>query len=269
MFANIIRRSLAPLLIVSIAAACGGKDASDQAARDIQLAPQDSTKPMNDMAPATAEPAPAPAPTPAPPTTKAPAPRPAAATPTKVAPRAGTGGAGTIAAGTSFAVTTGTRMCTNTHKVGDTFTATLGADVVGTNGARIPAGSPVTLTVTESAISKNSKDQWKFAFDVVSVTVGSQTYAIEGDVTNVATIEAVRSQSTGQQVGKVATGAAVGAVAGRLLGKNTKGTVIGAAVGAAAGGAVAAGTADYEGCLPENGTITIAITKALSIRAVN
>ena len=255
MFTNIIRRSIAMLLIVLVVAACGGRDESDAAARDIQLAPQDSSKPMNDA------PAGAATSTPAPPPTKAPAPRPAASTPTN------TSRAGTISAGTSFAVTTGTRMCTNTHKVGDTFTATLGADVMGTNGAKLPAGSPVTLRVTESAISKNSKDQWKFAFDVVSVTVGSQTYAIEGDVTNVSTIEAVRSQSTGQQVGKVATGAAVGAVAGQLLGKNTKGTVIGAAVGAAAGGAVAAGTADYEGCLAENGTIRIAITRALSIRA--
>ena len=261
MFSNIIRRSVAPLLIVSVVAACGGKDASDQAARDIQLAPQDSSAPMNDAPPAVAEPTPSPAPTPAPPVTKAPAPRPAAATPTRVAARSGM-----IAAGTSFAVSTGARMCTNTHKVGDVFNATLGADVMGTNGARIPAGSVVTLTVTESAISKNSKDQWKFAFDVISVAVGSQSYAIEGDVTNVATIEAVRSQSTGQQVGKVATGAAVGAIAGQLLGKNTKSTVIGAAVGAAAGGAVAAGTSDYEGCLPANGTITIAITKALSVR---
>jgi len=258
MFSNTIRRSIAPLLIATFAVACGGGDAADQTARDIQLAPQDSSAPMNDAPPAVVEPTPAP--TPAPPVTKAPAPKPVAAAPAKVAPRAGM-----IAAGTSFTVTTGTRMCTNTHKVGDTFTAPLAAEVVGTNGARIPAGSVVTLTVTESAISKNSKDQWKFAFDVVSVAVGAQTYAIEGDVTNVATIEAVRSQSTGQQVGKVATGAAVGAVAGRLLGKNTKGTVIGAAVGAAAGGAVAAGTADYEGCLPENGTITISITKAISI----
>ena len=256
MLTNIIRRSIAPLMIVSFAVACGGKEATDEAARDIQLAPQDSGAPMNDAPPAVA----APAPTPAPPVTKAPAPRPAAAAPAKVAPRSGM-----IGAGTSFAVTTGTRMCTNTHKVGDTFTATIAADVMGTNGAKIPAGSVATLTVTESAISKNSKDQWKFAFDVVSVAVGSQMYAVEGDVTNVATIEAVRSQSTGQQVGKVATGAAVGAIAGQLLGKNTKSTVIGAAVGAAAGGAVAAGTSDYEGCLPANGTITIAITKALSV----
>ena len=259
MFSNTIRRAVAPLLIVSVFAACGSKDKTDATARDIQLAPQDSGAPMND-APVVA--ANAPTPTPAPvPETKAPAPRPVAAAPMKVAARSGT-----IAAGTSFTVSTGARMCTNTHKVGDTFTAALAADVMGTNGARIPAGSVVTLTVTESAISKNSKDQWKFAFDVVSVAVGTATYAIEGDVTNVATIEAVRSQSTGQQVGKVATGAAVGAIAGQLLGKNTKSTVIGAAVGAAAGGAVAAGTSDYEGCLPANGRITIAITKALSVK---
>lgn len=255
MFSNIIRRAIAPLLIVSVFAACGGKDATDEAARDIELAPQDTGAVMND-APAKTAPAPAA------PVTKAPAPtpRPTTPTPTRVS-------SGTIAAGTSFAVNTGARMCTNTHKAGDTFNATLGADVVGSNGVRIPAGSTVTLSVTESAISKNSKDNWKFAFDVISVTVGAQTYAVEGDVTRVATIEAVRSQSTAQQAGKVATGAAVGAIAGQLLGKNTKSTVIGAAVGAAAGGATAAATTDYEGCLPANGTITIAISKAFTVRA--
>jgi hypothetical protein len=257
MFSNIIRRALAPLLIVSVVAACGGKDATDEAARDIELAPQDSGAVMND-APATVAPAPAPAA----PVTKAPAP-----TPRPTTPAPARVSSGTIAAGTSFAVNTGARMCTNTHKAGDTFNATLGADVVGTNGVRIPAGSTVTLTVTESAISKNSKDNWKFAFDVVSVTVGAQTYAVEGDVTRVATIEAVRSQSNAQQAGKVATGAAVGAIAGQLLGKNTKSTVIGAAVGAAAGGATAAATTDYEGCLPANGTITIAISKSFTVRA--
>ena len=255
MFSNTIRRAIAPLLIVSVFAACGGKDATDEAARDIELAPQDSGALMND-APATVAPAPAA------PVTKAPtpAPRPAAPAPARVS-------SGTIAAGTSFSVNTGARMCTNTHKAGDTFNATLGADVVGSNGVRIPAGSTVTLTVTQSAISRNSKDNWKLAFDVVSVTVGAQTYAVEGDVTRVATIEAVRSQSTGQQAGKVATGAAVGAIAGQILGKNTKSTVIGAAVGAAAGGATAVATADYEGCLPANGTITIAISRAFTVRA--
>ena len=256
MFSNTIRRAIAPLTVVVLIAACGEKK-TDEAGRDIQLAPSDSGKPMADTAVANA-PAPAPS-TPAP--TKAPAPRPAAST-AAPAPAARTG---VIAAGTAFDVTTGAKMCTNTHKVGDTFTATLGGDVTGSNGAKIPAGAVAHLTVTESAISKNSKDQWKFAFDVTSVEFGGKTYAVEGDVTKVATITAVRSQSTGQQAGKVATGAAAGAVAGQLLGKNTKSTVIGAVVGAAGGAAVAAGTADYEGCLPANGTITIALSKALTV----
>lgn len=267
MLTNTIRRSLTPLLAVALVAmACGGnKDAAtDDAARAIELTPRDSVAPMNDApapipetktAPAPAKKAPAPAP-------RAAAPAPAAAAPA-AAPRATSG---VIASGTSFAVTNGARLCTNTHKTGDRFTTTLGADVVGSNGARIPAGATVTLVVTESAISKNSKDNWKFAFDVVAVTVGGETMTVQGDVTKVATIEAVRSQSTGQQVGKVATGAAVGAVAGKLLGGSTKSTVVGAAVGAAAGGAVAAGTADYEGCLPANGTITIALSAPLTVR---
>ena len=258
MLSNSTRRLVAPLIALALVAACGEKKADDTA-RDIQLAPQDSGAPMADTAVAAAPtPAPAPAPTPE---TKAPAAAPQKAAPAP-APAARTG---MIAAGTSFAVANSAKICTNTHKAGATFEATLGADVAGSNGAKIPAGAVVTLTVTESQISKNSKDNWKFAFDVTSAAFGGRSYDVDGDVTQVATIETVRSQSTGQQAGKVATGAAIGAVAGQVLGKNTKSTVIGAAVGAAAGGAVAAGTADYEACLPAGGTITVAITKALSV----
>lgn len=257
MLTNITRRSIAPLLALAlVAAACGKKDeAADQAGRDIVLAPQDSSAAIND-APAAAA---APAPTPAMPKPVAPK----AATPTK----APTSSAGSIGTGTSFSVANGARICTNTHKAGATFTAILGADVTGTRGAKIPAGSVVTLRVTESAISKNSKDNWKLAFAVASVTIGTRTLDVQGDVTSVATIEAVRSQSTGQQVGKVATGAAIGAIAGQLLGKDTKGTVAGAAVGAVAGGAVAAATTDYEGCLPANGRITVRLSAPLVITA--
>jgi hypothetical protein len=265
MFTNITRRSIAPLLAVALVAiACGKKDAAtDEAGRDIELTPQTADAPLNDQAMPTAEPTPANAPA-----TQAPAPKPVATRPAAATPRApARATSGTIAAGTSFAVTNGERICTNSHKVGDRFTTTLGSEVTGTNGVRIPAGAVVTLAVTESQISKNSKDNWKLAFSVVSVTVDGETMDVQGDVTKVATIEAVRSQSTGQQVGKVATGAAIGAIAGQVLGKNTKSTVVGAAVGAAAGGAVAAGTADYEGCLPANGTITIALSAPLTLKA--
>lgn len=264
MLTNLIRRSFVPLAAVALLSACGGKDDAATDGREIELAPTPADAPLNDQ-PATPAADPAPAATPA---TKAPAPapRPTATTPRPTTPAAPARAAsGTIAAGTAFAVSNAARICTNTHKTGDRFTATLGADVEGTNGAKIPAGATVTLVVTESQISKNSRDNWKLAFDVVAVEIGGTSYDVTGDVTKVATIEAVRSQSTGQQAGKVATGAAIGAVAGQLLGKDTKSTVAGAAVGAVAGGAVAQATADYEGCLPANGTITIALSAPLTV----
>lgn len=259
MFSKVIRRSFLPLLATAfIAGACGGDDADES--REIELTPAPADAPLNDQPVPNTNPSTAPV-------TKAPAPRPAPATKAPVTPRpAPAPTTGTIASGTSFAVSNSARICTNTHKVGDRFTATLASDVSGTNGARIPAGATVTLAVTESAISKNSRDNWKLAFDVVSVTVNGETLDVTGDVTRVATITPVRSQSTGQQAGKVATGAAIGAIAGQVLGKNTKSTVIGGAVGAAAGGAVAAQTADYEGCLPANGQITIALGAPLTVR---
>lgn len=250
---NDIRRLLAPLALVAMVAACGGSDDPAADGREIELTPSAADEPLNDAAPAT-DPAPAPA-TNAP----APTPRPAATTPR-------TPSTGVVAAGTSFAVNNTARICTNTHKAGDRFTTTVAADVIGTNGTKIPAGATVTLSVTESAISKNSRDNWKLAFAVVSVTMGGETLDVTGDVTQVATIEAVRSQSNTQQAGKVATGAAIGAVAGQILGKNTKSTVVGAAAGAVAGGAVAAATTDYEGCLPEGGRITIALGAPLTVK---
>ncbi len=261
MYSKTIRRAIVPLIALAfVAGACGGDDAAEDTGREIELTPAPADAPLNDQPAPDASTTPEKAPA-----TKAPAPAPrkTATAPAKSTPARAT--TGTIASGTSFAVSNGARICTNTHKVGDRFTATLGADVEGTNGVKIPAGATVTLAVTESAISKNSRDNWKLAFDVVSVTIDGTTHDVTGDVTKVATIQPVRSQSTGQQAGKVATGAAIGAVAGQILGKNTKSTVIGGAVGAAAGGAVAAQTADYEGCLPANGTITIALGAPLTL----
>ena len=54
---------------------------------------------------------------------------------------------GTIPAGTAVAVNMTSRVCTNTHKLGATVYSTTTATVNGTNGAVIPAGSQVTLTV--------------------------------------------------------------------------------------------------------------------------
>jgi hypothetical protein len=265
MLSNTIRRSLSALLIVT-AVACGGDKGEE--GREIELAPAAGDAAMGDAAmgdsamPAPAQPAPAPAAvTPAPTPTKAPAKSaaPAPARQTAVVP-------GSLSAGATITVVAGARICTNTHKVGDRFTATTTEEIVGTGNMRIPVGTEVTLEVVESARGENGTENVKLAFKPVSITLRGSAVPLTADVTQVARLEYERVQSTGTQARKVATGAAVGAVAGQLLGKNTKSTVAGAAIGAAAGGAVAAATTDYSGCLPANGAITVTLSEQLRVR---
>lgn len=249
---NTIKQGLVALAIVA-AAACGGDSA--ESAREIELAPSDSGAAMSDTAPTQAA-----APAPAPAATKAPA-RTTSSTPARVTSRSGA-----LSAGATLALSTGARVCTNTHKVGDRFTAVTTADVAATNGATIPAGSEVTLEVVESARGENSRDKVKLAFKPVAITVRGTSSTLAADVTQVAALEYERVQSTGTQAGKVAAGAAVGAIAGQVMGRDTKSTVAGAAIGAAAGGVVAAATTDYNGCLPASSAVTVTLTEQLAVR---
>jgi hypothetical protein len=128
----------------------------------------------------------------------------------------------------------------------------------------IPAGATVSLEITALKRSENVNDKIQMSFRPVSVSFGGNTYPISADV-SYAQVDKVRNESTGKDVQKVATGAAVGAVLGRILGKSTKGTVIGGAVGAAAGAGTAAATANYEGCVPQSGKITVTLNNATQV----
>lgn len=176
----------------------------------------------------------------------------------------GGGAVGTLPSGTNLSVTSNSRVCTNTNKVGDTFTATV-SNAVSSGGVTIPAGSQVRLEVVSLKRSENANDPIQMTFRVQSVTVSGRSYPIEGTVATSA-IERVRNQSKGKDVQKVATGAVLGAIAGQVIGKNTKGTVIGAAAGAAAGTAAAAATANYEGCLTNGGAMTVTTSAPAQIR---
>jgi hypothetical protein len=197
----------------------------------------------------------------------APAAAPAAVAPAPSGPPAPT--VGSVPAGTSFAVHSVARVCTNTFKAGDRFTATLAESVAGLNGAMIPAGSSVVLKVDESTRSVNSNDSLKLTFSVVSLRIGQQSYDVTGHISQTAPLEKVRVQTTGDQAKKVGAGALIGALAGQLLGKNTRSTVMGGAVGAAAGAAVAAGTADYDGCVPAAANLTVNLDAPLWIKLLS
>lgn len=271
-------------------AACGAADADSAKPRDIELAPVTQGQPqLNDAAP-TPVAAPTPAPkTPARSAERAQAPRAPSPAPQGTAPVSAPAPAlqsaaqpaaqpalqpivaapaptGTVEAGVRFAVKPAARICTNTHKAGDRFTAALGEAVQGSNGAVIPAGSLVVLRVVESASTTNAKAASTLSFDVIAVRIGNESYEVDGKVTPTAPMEKVGTESASDQAKTAAKGAAIGAIAGQVLGKNTKSTVIGAVIGGVAGAMTASGTNQYDGCLKADGTLTIALDKPLKIK---
>jgi hypothetical protein len=286
-------RRITPLALtfaLGVAACSRGDNKADTALaqdsalnRDLQLATGDSAaQPQLKDVPATPAAEPAPAPTTSRPRTTTrpstrpttPAPAPAPASPPRTpsgntvttGEKSSGGNVGAIASGTSLTLASTSKVCTNTNKVGDRFTATLSEPVTGTNGATIPAGASVVLEVTKLKRSENANDNIEMGFAVRSISFGGATYNVDADVTT-ASVDRVRNSTKGNDAKKVVGGAVIGAVLGQVIGKDTKGTVIGAATGAAAGTAAAAATANYEGCVNDGGRIVITLTSPRTIKA--
>lgn len=294
-----ISRWCTPLALVAAltASACSVDKKTDTLAqdsslnRDLQMANQDSTaQPALTDVPATSTPttsapaAPAPVRTTPRPVVRNPAPsRPA---PARTAPRPTTPSAptttasgntvtrgssgserrlGSIPAGAEISMTSNSRVCTNTHKVGQRFTATVADAVQGSNGAVIPAGATATVEITELSRSENVNDKINMGFRVVAVSFGGRTYPVTA-TTTYANVDRVKNQPKNKDIQKVVGGAAVGAILGRVLGGSTKATVIGAAAGAAAGSGAAAATANYEGCVPDGGRITVTLDSSTQVQ---
>jgi len=293
-----ISRIVAPLALslTVVAGACKKDNSSDTLAqdtslnRDLQSANQDTTaQPALQDVPATGAPSTT-APTTSSPTrvattprssggtvvrtkpSPAPAPAPSAPTTTATGNTVTTGSSGSeravgsIPAGSEIQLSSNSRVCTNTHKVGQRFSATVSNTVTGSNGATIPAGAIATVEITSLSRSENANDPINMGFRVVSVTFNGKTYPLDA-TTTYANVDRVKNQPKSKDVQKVVGGAAIGAVVGQVIGNNTKGTVIGAAAGAAAGTAAAAATANYEGCVPSGGRITITLDNAATVQA--
>jgi hypothetical protein len=298
------RKTISMLLVLASAmtvAACndsGSKEdvlAQDTSLnRDLALANQDTaSKPQLQDVPVVTTPAPAPsevepaaapvrrmvsvspsAPRPTPRRTT-PAPQPAAETPSvrvtesgnteRVTAAGSEKPVGVVSTGSEIALSAGQRVCTNTNSVGDRFTAQIAEPVMGANGTVIPVGATATVSISSLQKSRRSGDNIEIGLRVESITFGGKTYQVTSETTY-AQVDRVRAESRGDDVKKVATGAAIGAVLGQILGGKTKSTVIGAATGAAAGAVVANRNADYDGCVPSGGRITIRLTEPLTIQ---
>jgi hypothetical protein len=170
---------------------------------------------------------------------------------------------GTVSVGSEMSFYSGQRVCTNTNRVGEKFTAQIADAVQGSNGVVIPAGSNAVVEITSLKRSERANDNIEIGLRVESITFNGKTYPVTSEV-SYAQVERVRGESN--TAGDAVKGAAIGAVLGQILGHRTKSTVIGAAGGAIAGAAVGAANAKMDGCVPSGGRITVRLTQPLVVQ---
>ena len=227
--------------------------ASDSTARNLTLAPTESTAAMRDVP---ANPlAPVAQPTP-PPATRPPAQR----RPTAPAMLR-------LGAGTTMDIAAADTISSRSAKVGDPFSARVVEDIKNAAGkVVIPAGSVVNGKVADVKPAPNPSTPGTLTLSVSSISVRGASYPIEASVDSLETIHKGRGVTSGDAA-KVGAGAVAGAVLGRVLGGNKKGTIIGGIVGGAAGAAVAHQTKDSDIVLPAGAHIIIRLTKELAVAA--
>ena len=244
---------IATIAAFGLSACQKGQDQAqaDSTARDLTLAPTESTTAMNDVP---AAPLHAPPPATRPPAARPPAPPP----PPRPATR-------TLSAGTQLDIAVNDTISSRTAKAGESFTAHVVDDVKNAAGqVVIPRGSVLNGTIIAVKPAPNPQTPGTLTLAVNSITVGGHTYPVEGAVDSLETIHKGRGVTTGDAA-KVGAGAAAGAILGRVIGGNSKGTIIGGVVGAAAGAGVAHSTKDSDIVLPAGAHFHVRLTKDLTV----
>ena len=255
-----MRQTTALLLSLGLLGACAkGENAdtasADSTARNLTLAPAESSAAMRD-APVTPPPAPPAAQNTAPvsrPATERPKPPPAPTT-------------ATLAAGSHFDMAATDTITSRTAKVGDAFSARVIEDVRNAAGrVVIPAGSQVNGTITDVKPQPNPATPGTLTLAVSSVTIRGTNYPLDATIDSLETVHKGRGVTTGDAA-KVGAGAVAGAILGRVIGGNKRGTIIGGVVGGAVGAGVAANSKDSDIVLPAGAHIIVTVAKALTVR---
>lgn len=173
-----------------------------------------------------------------------------------------------LASGTTIEATTERTITSRTDKAGETFTASVTSDVKDARGRiAIPAGSTITLTITElQPANDKSKADGRITVQVTSVSVGTESYPLSASITSMA--HTLKGRGVGAaEVEKTAAGVIIGGIAGRIIGGDTKGTIIGAVVGGAAGAAVAVETANRDVVVVAGTPIVVTLNAPLVVAA--
>lgn len=235
-----------------------GQASDDSTARNLTLAPSESSSTRGDVPDraTTTQPQGTPRVRPPAPRTTPPAPP---AQPARSLAR--------LSPGARFDIAATDTISSRTAKVGDVFTARVVEDVKNASGVVvIPAGSTVNGTIVAVKPAPNPRTPGTLTLSVTSVTVRGNSYPIEAAIDSLETTHKGRGVTTGDAA-KVGAGAVAGAVLGRVIGGNRKGTIIGGVVGGIAGAGVASQTKDSDIVLPAGAHIIVRLTKELAVSA--
>ena len=242
------RLALASFVVFGLTA-CQKQDqasqSTDSTARNLTLAPAESTSAMRDV----------------------PENRPPAAPPQSPRTRPPARATLRLAAGTRLDAAATDTITSRTAKIGDPFTARVVEDVRDASGnVVIPAGSTVNGRITDVKPAPNPRTAGTLTLSVTSVSVRGNTYPIDASIDSLETVHKGRGVTSGD-VAKVGAGAVAGAVLGRVIGGNRKGTIIGGVVGGVAGAGVANQTKDSDIVLPAGAHVIVRLTKELAVSA--
>ncbi|MEO8480142.1 MAG: glycine zipper 2TM domain-containing protein [Gemmatimonadota bacterium] len=253
------------VMLTFIATACGGDKPLEQ---DQAMGLRDSLVPIADepMLPDTNPPAPPetviverPAPPPTRPRPR-PTPPPVAATqPERNNPAPAPSATGSVlASGTAIRTTVIDSVHSRYNNVGDPIRVRVVADYTDGNGkVVIPAGSVITMSITDIKPAANRDAAGTLVLSARSVMINGESYPITARSTDFEYELHARGIGT-SEVAKTGAGAVAGGIIGRVIG-GKKGTVIGAIGGAAAGAAVASSSADRDIIVHSGKSMTITL----------
>lgn len=203
-------------------------------------------------------------PAPAPVATPSPSPEPTATAASAAPAPDAVGGSGrTRTFGTGLVLTgpTSTAICSLAQRPGDRFVLSLGREVSGSDGAVLPAGTPVIVE-----LARVDSTTGEFSFRLRGIQVNGEFVPASGTVrVDEGNVTERKVSKGGSDQGKVITGAIIGGILGRVMGGGARGAVIGAAGGAAAGTIAAARNNTIERCLAAGATLSATVSAPVTL----
>ncbi|GAB1342817.1 hypothetical protein MASR1M101_19440 [Gemmatimonas sp.] len=156
---------------------------------------------------------------------------------------------------------TSSAICSLAQRPGDRFVLSLGREVSGSDGALLPAGTPVIVE-----LARVDSTTGEFSFRLRGIQVNGEFVPASGTVrVDEGNVTERKVSKGGSDQGKVVTGAIIGGILGRVIGGGARGAVIGAAGGAAAGTVAAARNTAIERCLAAGATLSATVAAPVTL----